>query len=56
VSEIEMPPGGLSVAWPEGDQPAQQSIRRGQGRWIGTELRIRTLPFTISFPRAAGAQ
>jgi hypothetical protein len=56
VSDIKMPPGGLSVAWPEGDQPARQSIRRGQGRWIGTELRIRTLPFTIAFPRAAGAQ
>lgn len=56
IAEIGMPPGGLSVAWPEGDQPAQQSIQRGEGRWIGTELRIRKLPFTITFPRAAGAQ
>jgi hypothetical protein len=56
VAEISMPPGGLSVAWPEGDQPAQQSIQQGQARWIGTELRITKLPFTITFPRGAGSQ
>jgi hypothetical protein len=56
VAEINMPPGGLSVAWPEGEQPAQQSIQQGQARWIGTELRITKLPFTIRFPRGAGTQ
>jgi hypothetical protein len=51
-----MPTGGLAVAWPEGDQPAHQSIQRGQARWLGTELRITQLPFTIAFPRGAGGQ
>ena len=56
VAEIKMPVGGLAVAWPEGDQPAHQTIRRGQARWIGTELRITQLPFTIAFPRAGRNQ
>jgi hypothetical protein len=56
VAEINMPNGGVAVAWPEGDQPAHQSIQRGQARWIGTELRISRLPFTIVFPRQAGNQ
>ena len=57
VEEIKaMPNGGVSVAWPEGAQPAHQSIQRGQARWIGTELRIRELPLTIVFPREAGNQ
>jgi F5/8 type C domain len=51
VAEIKMPTGGLAVAWPEGDQPAHQSIQRGQARWVGTEMRITQLPFTIVFPR-----
>jgi hypothetical protein len=51
VEEIKMPTGGLAVAWPEGDQPAHQSIQRGEGRWIGTELRVTKLPLTIVFPR-----
>jgi hypothetical protein len=56
VEEIKMPTGGLAVAWPEGDQPAHQSIQRGQARWVGTEMRITQLPFTIVFPRAGGSQ
>ncbi len=56
VGEITMPTGGLAVAWPEGDQPARQTIRRGQARWIGTELRITQLPFTIAFPRGGRSQ
>ncbi len=56
VAEINMPPGGLAVAWPEGDQPEHQMIRRGQARWLGTELRITQLPFTVVFPRGARAQ
>lgn len=51
VAEIKLPPGGMAIAWPEGDQPARQSIQRGSGRWIGTELRVTQLPFTIVFPR-----
>ncbi|HJY37609.1 MAG TPA: discoidin domain-containing protein [Steroidobacteraceae bacterium] len=56
VAEIRMPNGGLAVAWPEGDQPQHQNIQRGQARWLGTELRITQLPFTIVFPRKAGNQ
>jgi hypothetical protein len=56
VEEIKMPEGGLAVAWPEGDQPAHQSIQRGQARWLGTEMRITQLPFTIVFPRGGGSQ
>jgi hypothetical protein len=55
VGEIKMPTGGLAVAWPEGDQPAHQSIQRGQARWVGTEMRITQLPFTIVFPRGAAS-
>ncbi|HEX7113622.1 MAG TPA: discoidin domain-containing protein [Steroidobacter sp.] len=47
VGEIEMPVGGVAVAWPEKAAPSHQSIRRGSARWIGTELRITQLPFTI---------
>jgi hypothetical protein len=54
VAEIaKMPTGGVAIAWPEGDQPAHQSIQRGQARWLGTEMRITQLPFTIVFPRKA---
>jgi hypothetical protein len=56
VAEIKMPTGGLAIAWPEGDQPAHQSIQRGQARWVGTEMRVTQLPFTIVFPRAASSQ
>jgi hypothetical protein len=49
VGAIEMPAGGISIAWPEGKQPQRQSILRGSGRWVGTELRINALPFTIVF-------
>jgi hypothetical protein len=56
VAEIKMPNGGLAVAWPEGDQPSHQTIQRGQARWLGTELRITQLPFTIIFPRRTGNQ
>jgi len=51
VAEIKMPTGGVSIAWPEGGQPAHQAIQQGQARWIGTELRITQLPFTIVFQR-----
>ncbi|HEY7639058.1 MAG TPA: discoidin domain-containing protein [Steroidobacteraceae bacterium] len=54
VEDIRMPNGGLAVAWPEGAQPAHQTIQRGQARWIGTELRITRLPLTVVFPRGGG--
>ncbi|HKU17636.1 MAG TPA: discoidin domain-containing protein [Steroidobacteraceae bacterium] len=54
VGELEtMPVGGVAIAWPEGAQPEHQSIQRGQARWLGTELRMTQLPFTIVFPRGA---
>ena len=56
VAEIRMPNGGLAVAWPEDDQPQHQNIQRGQARWLGTELRITQLPFTVAFPRKGGNQ
>jgi len=46
-----MPNSGVVIAWPEGEQPASQSIKRGTARWLGTELRINELPFTIAFPK-----
>lgn len=49
VGEIEMPTGGVAIAWPEGKQPQHQSIQRGSGRWVGTELRVSQLPLTIVF-------
>lgn len=49
VEAIDMPQGGVAVAWPEGDHPEGQAIQRGAARWIGAELRIMQLPFTASF-------
>jgi hypothetical protein len=46
-----MPNSGVVIAWPEGEQPEHQSIKRGTARWLGTELRITELPFTIAFPK-----
>jgi hypothetical protein len=54
VEAIEMPRGGVAVAWPEGEQHPEQSIERGSARWIGTEMRITQLPFTVSFAAAPG--
>jgi hypothetical protein len=47
----QMPVGGIVVAWPADEAPRKHSIQRGFGRWLGTELRINELPFTIVFPR-----
>jgi F5/8 type C domain-containing protein len=49
VESIKMPVGGVVIAWPEDDKPAQQSMKRGSARWIGPELRVMQLPFTINF-------
>jgi F5/8 type C domain len=51
VEPLQMPTGGLAIAWPEGAQPKNQSLKRGSGRWIGTELRVTELPLTITFSR-----
>ena len=51
VEAIEMPRGGVAIAWPEDEHPKGQSIERGSARWIGTEMRITQLPFTVSFDR-----
>jgi hypothetical protein len=51
VGEVRMPVGGVVVAWPEGAQPQHQSLQRGSGRWVGTELRITELPLTIVFSK-----
>jgi F5/8 type C domain len=51
VSPLEkMPVGGVAIAWP-GKRPEQQSIQRGSARWLGSELRITELPFTIRLSR-----
>jgi hypothetical protein len=47
----QMPVGGVAVAWPGEAPPKHQSIQQGFGRWLGTDLRISDLPFTIVFPR-----
>ncbi|HEY0942102.1 MAG TPA: discoidin domain-containing protein [Steroidobacter sp.] len=47
----EMPLGGVAVAWPREAPPKHHSIERGLGRWMGTDLRISELPFTIVLPR-----
>ena len=51
VAELQMPTGGVAIAWPEGAQPKNQSLQRGSGHWIGTELRVTELPLTITFSR-----
>ncbi len=50
VEGIELPLGGVAIAWPSGERPARQKITRGAARWIDEELRISRLPFTIEFP------
>ncbi|WP_116812696.1 discoidin domain-containing protein [Steroidobacter cummioxidans] len=47
----QMPVGGVAVAWPGKTPPKDQKIQQGVGRWLGTDLRISKLPFTIVFPR-----
>lgn len=47
----QMPVGGVAVSWPGDAPPKRHSIQQGFGRWLGTDLRISELPFTIVFPR-----
>jgi hypothetical protein len=46
-----LPSGGVAVAWPGDTPPKEQSIQRGVARWMGTDLRISKLPFTVVFRR-----
>ena len=45
------PTRGIVIAWPEADKVREQSIKRGSARWIGTELRVTAVPFTVTFAR-----
>jgi hypothetical protein len=47
----QMPVGGVAVSWPGDAPPKKHSIQKGLARWLGTDLRISELPFTIVFPR-----
>lgn len=47
----QLPVGGVAISWPGDAPPRNHSIQRGFGRWLGTDLRINELPFTIVFPR-----
>jgi hypothetical protein len=47
----EMPVGGVAVSWPGEEPPKNHAIKQGFARWMGTDLRISQLPFTIVFPR-----
>jgi hypothetical protein len=47
----QMPVGGIAISWPGDAPPKNHSIQQGFGRWLGTDLRINELPFTIVFPR-----
>jgi hypothetical protein len=49
IADMKLPVGGVAVAWPQGEQPKQQTIEQGSGRWINGELRIQKLPFRIVF-------
>jgi hypothetical protein len=51
LEDIRLPNGGIVIAWPEGEPFREQSIKRGQGRWVAGELRVTAVPFTISFAR-----
>jgi hypothetical protein len=51
VGEIELPPGGISISWPEPPARTGQAIVKGSARWIDTELRIGKVPFRIEFAR-----
>jgi hypothetical protein len=50
LEDIRLPNGGIVIAWP-GEPFREQSIKRGQARWIGGELRVTAVPFTVSFAR-----
>jgi hypothetical protein len=46
-----MPVGGIAVSWPGETPPKSHSIQKGFARWVGTDLRVNELPFTIVFAR-----
>lgn len=51
IGELNLPPGGIAISWPEPPPRATQVIAKGSARWIDTELRVGKLPFRIEFGR-----
>jgi hypothetical protein len=47
----QMPVGGIAVSWPGEEPPKKQSFQQGFARWVGTDLRVGKLPFTVTFPK-----
>jgi hypothetical protein len=47
----DVPKGGVAVSWPGKEPPRKHTIQRGSARWVGTDLRVSKLPFTIVFPK-----
>jgi hypothetical protein len=47
----QMPVGGIAISWPGEAPPKNHAIQQGFARWLGTDLRISKLPFTLVFPR-----
>jgi len=47
----DKPAGGIAVSWPGEQPPKKHTIQQGSARWVGTDLRIGRLPFTVVFPK-----
>lgn len=47
----QMPVGGIAVSWPGKEPPQKHTIQQGFARWVGTDLRISKLPFTLVIPK-----
>jgi hypothetical protein len=46
-----VPVGGVAVSWPGEEPPKKHSFQQGFARWVGTDLRVSKLPFTVVFPK-----
>ena len=47
----QLPVGGIAVSWPGEQPPRKHVIQRGFARWLGIDLRVSKLPFTVVFPK-----
>ena len=47
----QLPAGGIAVSWPGEEPPRKHAIQSGFARWVGTDLRVSKLPFTVAFPK-----
>jgi hypothetical protein len=47
----QLPAGGVAVSWPGEEPPKKHTVQEGSARWVGTDLRVRKLPFTVVFPK-----